>query len=95
MRRDHAEKVFARPEDRCRQDRKDFEEGAEKPAKSAGSSATKERDLSAERKRQAQKITELTKFIKAQGLEPPKKDARSLPAPPLRRGRLPCAGIGC
>lgn len=74
MRRDQAEKVFAKPEERRRQDRKDFEEGSEKQDKSATSSA-KQRDLQADRKRQAQKITELTKFIKAQGLEPPKKDA--------------------
>ena len=74
MRRDQDEKVFAKPEESRRQDRKDFEEGSKKQDKSAASSA-KQRDLQAYLKHQAQKITELTKFIKDQGLEPPKKDA--------------------
>ena len=88
MRHNQAEKVFSKPEDRRRQDRKDFEEGSEKQDKSAAPSA-KQRDLQADRKRQSQKITELTKFIKTQGLEPPKKDAGA--AGGLRKGKAAAA----
>ena len=70
MRRDQAEKVFLHPNERHRQDRTDADDRAKDPPPKGG-----ERDAAAERKRQAQKITELTKFIKAAGLEPPKKEA--------------------
>jgi len=68
MRRDQAEKVFVHPS--RRQDRTDADDSAKDPPPKGG-----ERDAAAERKRQAQKITELTKFIKTAGLEPPKKEA--------------------
>lgn len=71
MRRDQAEKVFVHPNERRRQDRADVDDRAKAPPPPKGS----ERDAAADRKRQAQKITELTKFIKAAGLEPPKKEA--------------------
>ena len=73
IRRDQAEKVFVHPNDRLRQDRQDANERAKgaTPATPKGG----DRDPAPELKRQAQKILELTKFIKSQGLEAPKKEA--------------------